>query len=90
MSETLYQFNRTGIHSLTPYDEKVLSEMTLYGLPMLHLEFPSSFQMAGPEWMLNEEKPGLSEETRFLQVHISDTTGLTALRLTFDLPRASR
>jgi parallel beta-helix repeat protein len=32
--------NRTGLHSLSPYDEKVLAEATLYGLPMLRVQMP--------------------------------------------------
>ncbi|MFQ5419943.1 MAG: hypothetical protein ACE5EY_06225, partial [Anaerolineae bacterium] len=31
-------FNRIGLHSLSPYDEKVLAEATLYGLPMYEVE----------------------------------------------------
>jgi hypothetical protein len=64
----------------------VLGEMTLYGLPMLHLEFPSSFRMMGPEWMRQEESAEARLATR---VPVSDTTGLRALRVSFDLPLAS-
>ena len=30
--------NRTGMHSFSPYDEKVLAQTTLYGLPMARLD----------------------------------------------------
>jgi hypothetical protein len=33
-------FNRTGIHSFSPYDEKVLAQATLYGLPMARVSLP--------------------------------------------------
>jgi len=33
-------FNTTGLHSLSPYDEKVLAEATLYGLPMMRVQMP--------------------------------------------------
>jgi hypothetical protein len=76
-------FNRSGVHGFTVYDEKVLSEMTLYGLPMLHLEFPAPFRMTGPQWVQAEEE--LATRTP-----ISDATGLTALRVAFDLPVVSK
>ena len=34
--------NTVGLHSLSPYDEKVLAEATLYGLPMLRVRMPGS------------------------------------------------
>ncbi|KAA3664610.1 MAG: hypothetical protein DWQ04_04815, partial [Chloroflexi bacterium] len=36
----LAYFNRISLHSLSPYDEKVLAEATLYGLPMYGVELP--------------------------------------------------
>jgi len=80
-------FNRTGIHSFTPYDEKVLSEMTLYGLPMLRLQFPNTGPLQGPRWLVAGEQMESQLATRHL---ISDVTGLTAQRVTFDLPLASQ
>ncbi len=67
---------RTGVHAFTPYDEKVVSELVLYGLPMLRLEFPAS------------SHPRLVQSQRLNQS--TDSTGLTAQRATFDLPVASR
>jgi len=32
--------NTIGLHSLSPYDEKILAEATLYGLPMLRVQMP--------------------------------------------------
>jgi hypothetical protein len=34
--------NQTSIHSFSPYDEKVLAEATLYGLPMLKVVIPGA------------------------------------------------
>ncbi|MFO7742601.1 MAG: right-handed parallel beta-helix repeat-containing protein [Anaerolineae bacterium] len=35
-------FNTTGTYSFSPYDEKVLAQATLYGLPMLRVSMPVS------------------------------------------------
>jgi hypothetical protein len=38
-------FNRSGPHSFSPYDEKVLAQATLYGLPMMRVEMPEASQL---------------------------------------------
>ena len=38
--------NFTGIHSFSPYDEKVLAQTTLYGLPMMRIDVPESTRLA--------------------------------------------
>jgi len=38
--------NTTGLHSFSPYDEKVLAEATLYGLPMLRVQMPGGMAEA--------------------------------------------
>ena len=38
-------FNLTGPHSFSPYDEKVLAQSTLYGLPMMRVQLPSTSQL---------------------------------------------
>jgi hypothetical protein len=42
-------FNLTGPHSFSPYDEKVLAQSTLYGLPMMRLEMPGASQLGERE-----------------------------------------
>jgi hypothetical protein len=34
--------NTAGLHSLSPYDEKILAEATLYGLPMMRVQMPGT------------------------------------------------
>jgi hypothetical protein len=81
----LEYFNRMGAHGFTPYDEKVLGEMTLYGLPMLRIAFPEDVQIRLPRWMDADAEAALAQQT-----FISDTMGLLALRVAFTLPVASR
>jgi parallel beta-helix repeat protein len=42
-------FNRTGAMSFSPYDEKVLAQATLYGLPMMRVSVPVGAQMGAEE-----------------------------------------
>ncbi|MFZ4655800.1 MAG: right-handed parallel beta-helix repeat-containing protein [Caldilineaceae bacterium] len=41
LNARLTYYNELGSHTLTPYDEKVLSVATLYGLPMVAVALPS-------------------------------------------------
>jgi PKD repeat protein len=76
--------NRTGVHGFTPYDEKVLSEMTLYGLPMLQVSFPAGFEMPGPAWLAM----GMDAEEQIAQQQVGNTGSLTTQQVNFTLPVA--
>ena len=39
-------YQRTAVHSFSPYDEKVLSQVVLYGLPMQKLRLPPAIRNA--------------------------------------------
>jgi hypothetical protein len=66
-------FNLTGPHSFSPYDEKVLAEATLYGLPMMRVEMPDSSSLE------NEDQTTYGW---FSQPEISD--GLVTRQVTFE------
>jgi hypothetical protein len=80
-------YHRTGVQSFTPYDEKVLSEMTLYGLPMLQLTFPAGQQLQEPQWL--QELDTAAENTLATQSVGTDAIGLTTQTIEFSLPVAS-
>ncbi|MCA9973289.1 MAG: hypothetical protein KC425_23885, partial [Anaerolineales bacterium] len=87
-------FNRAGVHGFTPYDEKVLSEMTLYGLPMLRLDFPNPIPLDLPDYMTIRPE----DEARLATTHVwnatplsaspsaSSAAGLTTQQVAFTLP----
>ena len=58
-------FNHTGIHSFSPYDEKVLAQATLYGLPMAQVSLPEAGPVAAgllprcprPSWRRRSGRP---------------------------------
>jgi hypothetical protein len=72
-------FNRTGVHSFSPYDEKVLAQATLYGLPMAQVSLPEPLRRS----LLADSAAVVSG-----QIGQAETSpeGLTARRVTFTPP----
>jgi hypothetical protein len=72
-------FNRTGVHSFSPYDEKVLAQATLYGLPMARVSLPEPLRrslLAGSAAVASGQL-GQAE---------TSPEGLTTRRMTFTPP----
>jgi hypothetical protein len=82
-------FNLTGPHSFSPYDEKVLAQATLYGLPMMRLPMPVNSGASGEQPKFGSlSSPGLSDglvtrQVRFEPITQTHTVTESAITGTF-------